>query len=169
MQKDRNSDNIVANTRDLRTIAREAHARGLNRKLKPAQFKLLDPRGTHILSPRFMHDRADGKLVEPHLRMYVHIKLIGKQRAIEQMIDVPWHLVSDYVDDKQRWIEIGIAQGSMEGTNEMKEQMQERYKMLDDIDKVNMVVDGNPQRDEVFDLGDKILENEIAKRAEGNS
>jgi hypothetical protein len=68
MERTRSSKNLAATTRDMREIAREAHRRGLNRRMKPAQFKLLDPHGTHILSPLFFHDRADKKLVEMHVQ-----------------------------------------------------------------------------------------------------
>lgn len=97
MQKTRNSKNLAATTKEMRDIAREAHHRGLNRQMKPAQFKLLDPRGTHIISPQFYHDRADGKLVEMHVRCHIHLKLIGKQKAVELFMDIPMHFIIDYL------------------------------------------------------------------------
>jgi hypothetical protein len=139
MERARDSNNIACNTRELREIAREAHRRGLNRQMKPAQFKLLDPKGIHILSPRFMHDKADGKYVEPHLRMYLHMKLIGKQKAIELMIDVPFKFVRGYIEDPQEWLDLGMAQGSMGTDEEGKANLQAHMEALGAIN-VSMVV-----------------------------
>lgn len=97
MERTRGGRSIAVNTRELREIAREAHRRGLNRQVTPAQFKLLDPKGIHILSPQFMHDRADGKRVEPHLRCYCFVKLIGKHKAIERQLDIPMQFISKHV------------------------------------------------------------------------
>ena len=101
MERSNNSKSIAVTTRELRIIARDAFKRGLNRQMTPAQFKLLDPRGTHILSPQMYHDKADGKPVEEHIRVYAHIKLIGKQAAIEKQIDVSSHYISDFITEEE--------------------------------------------------------------------
>jgi len=102
LQKTGRSNNIAATTKDMRDIARTAHRLGLNRQMKPAQFKLLDPRGTHIISPQFFHDRADGKLVDMHVRCHVHLKLLGKQKAVELLMDVPMESIVDYLTGQEK-------------------------------------------------------------------
>ena len=101
MQRTGSSKNLAATTRDMRAIARDAHKRGLNRQMTPAQFKLLDPQGTHILSPQMYHDKADGKPVEEHIRVYAHIKLIGKHKAIEKQLDVSAEFLQDYITEEE--------------------------------------------------------------------
>ena len=103
MQRTRNSKTLAATTKDLRAIAREAHKRGLNRQMTPAQFKLLDPNGTHILSPQMYHDKADGKPVEEHIRVYAHIKLIGKHKAIGKQLDVPSKFLTAYITAEEAY------------------------------------------------------------------
>jgi len=103
MERSSKGKSVACNTRELRVIAREAHKRGLNRQMTPAQFKLLDPRGTHILSPQMYHDKADGKPVEEHIRVYAHIKLIGKQAAIEKQIDVPAQFLTAYITGEEAY------------------------------------------------------------------
>ena len=85
----------------MRDIARDAHKRGLNRQMTPAQFKLLDPKGTHILSPQMYHDKADGKPVEGHIRVYAHIKLIGKHKAVEKQLDVSSKFLVAYITGEE--------------------------------------------------------------------
>ena len=103
MERARGSKNIACNTRELRDIARDAHKRGLNRQMTPAQFKLLDPNGTHILSPQMYHDKADGKPVEEHIRVYAHIKLIGKHKAIGKQLDVPSKFLTAYITAEEAY------------------------------------------------------------------
>jgi hypothetical protein len=112
------SKNIAATTKDMRDIAREAHRRGLNRQMRPAQFKLLDPRGTHIISPTFFHEKADGKVVEMHVRCHVHLKLLGKQAAIENLIDIPMQFLEDHLtgQEKLELMDAGLAHGAIEDT-----------------------------------------------------
>jgi hypothetical protein len=66
---------------------------------------LLDPRGTHILTPQFLHDKADGKPVDEHMRFHAHIKLIGKHKAVERMLDVSMAFVNDLYTDEE-WDEL---------------------------------------------------------------
>jgi len=93
MERAHDSRSLAVNTRELREIAREAHHLNYNRNLTPAQFKLLDPKGTHILSLRQVHKFAHEVPVDPHVRMYAHIKLLGQAKAIERYQDVPMHFV----------------------------------------------------------------------------
>ena len=102
MKRTGRGKNIAATTKDMRDVAREAHKRGLNRQMKPAQFKLLDPRGTHIVSPQFFHDRADGKLVDMHIRCHVHMKLIGKGKAVEIIMDFPESYILDHISGQEK-------------------------------------------------------------------
>jgi hypothetical protein len=44
---------LAATTKDMRDIARDSHRLGLNRQMTPRSSSLLDPRGTHIISPKF--------------------------------------------------------------------------------------------------------------------
>lgn len=97
----RSGKSLACGTRELREVARDAHRRGLNRQLTPAQFQLLDPKGVHILTPQFMHDRADGKRVEPHLRCYCFVKLIGKHKAVERQLDISMQLVRNLLTDDE--------------------------------------------------------------------
>ena len=118
-------------------VAREAHRRGLNRQLKPAQFKLLDPRGTHILVPQFMHDKADGKPVEPHLRCHAHLKLLGKNAAVDRTVDVPMQFVRGHVDE-EALIDKGIAMHAMEGeTDKTPEDYGATYEEHYDLSKLD--------------------------------
>jgi hypothetical protein len=84
------------NTRELREICRDTHRRGYNRNLTPAQFKLLDPKGTHILGVRLMHRHKDEEPCEEHVRMFAHIKLLGQHKAVERYIDVAMDFVSPF-------------------------------------------------------------------------
>jgi hypothetical protein len=113
MERARGSKLLSCNTRELREICREAHRRGLNRQVTPAQFKLFDPKGIHILSPQFMHDKADGELVEPHLRVHAYLKLLGKRKEVERMLDIPIQFVRDYIDENEM-IEMGKALKAMQ-------------------------------------------------------
>ena len=101
MERIRDGDgrSLAVSTKEMREVCREAHRRELNRQVTPAQFRLLDPRGVHVLVPQFMHDRADGKRVEPHLRCYSYLKLIGKQKATEKQLDIPMQFVSKHITD----------------------------------------------------------------------
>jgi hypothetical protein len=120
MELAKGGPSLACTTKELRDIAREAHRQGLNRQMTPAQFKLLDPRGTHILSPQFMHNRIDGVLTDVmHLRMLAYLKLLGKQQAVERMIDVPLYFVEQYVD-VESLIERGLATKAMEGDNDVE-------------------------------------------------
>lgn len=101
MERARDGRSLVVNTRELRMIAREAHRLNYNRNLSPAQFRLLDPKGTHILGPRQIHKHAHEIPVDPHVRMYGHIKLLGQPKAIERYIDVPMHFVREFYDDEE--------------------------------------------------------------------
>jgi hypothetical protein len=82
-------------------ICREAHRLNYNRNLKPAQFRLLDPKGTHILGPRQIHKHAHEVPCDPHLRMYAHVKLLGQPKAVERYIDVPMHFVRAFYTDEE--------------------------------------------------------------------
>jgi len=101
MERARDGRSLIVNTRELRMIAREAHRLNYNRNLKPAQFRLLDPKGTHILGPRQIHKHAHEVPVDPHVRMYAHIKLLGQPKAIERYIDVPMHFVREFYTDDE--------------------------------------------------------------------
>jgi|SRR3954452_4505654 hypothetical protein len=116
MERTGDGRSLAVNTREMREICREAHRRGLNRKVTPAQFKLLDPKGTHILSPLFMHDRADGKKVEPHMRCDAYLKLLGKQAAIESTLDIPMQFLRGQMSQERlnEAIEKGIAIRAMQ-------------------------------------------------------
>lgn len=91
---------LAANTREMRAIARDAHLRKLNRRMTPAQFKLLDPKGTHIISPQFTHYHAEGEEVERHVRTHVHIKLIGKQPASETIMDISMEFLRPHLSEE---------------------------------------------------------------------
>ena len=144
MKRTGRGNNIAATTRDLRAIARDAHKLGLNRQLLPAQFKLLDPRGTHILTPQFMHDRADGKPIDPHLRCHIHIKLLGKQKSVERLIDVPFGFITDLFDDEF------IAE------------------MIEKGEAVGAVTVNDPEREEA-NTDDELSSRVVERRAEGNA
>jgi hypothetical protein len=101
MERARDSRSLAVNTRELREIAREAHHLNYNRNLTPAQFKLLDPKGTHILSLRQVHKHAHEVPVDPHMRMYAHIKLLGQPKAIERYQDVPMHFVLPFFEPEE--------------------------------------------------------------------
>jgi hypothetical protein len=158
MEQSRTGKSIACNTRELREIARDAHKRGLNRQLTPAQFKLLDPKGTHILSPQMYHDKADGKPVEEHIRVYAHVKLIGKQGAIEKQLDVTAAFIAGYITDENAAAirEYSIAIRSIQDG--------EVENPLSDDEVAEEVA-----RKDVFDLGDKILDGEIDKRKMGKA
>jgi hypothetical protein len=124
MERARDGRSLIVNTRELRMIAREAHRLNLNRNLKPAQFKLLDPKGTHILGPRQIHKHAHEVPVEPHLRMYAHVKLLGQAKAIERYIDVPMHFVREFYTDEELFDP---------DSPEMREFMAKNANMLDQL------------------------------------
>jgi hypothetical protein len=92
---------LVVNTRELREICRDTKRRGYNRNLKPQQFALLDPKGTHILGVRLIHKHKDEQPCEPHVRVFAHIKLLGQQKAIERYIDIAMDYVSPYFDAEE--------------------------------------------------------------------
>src|SRR5262245_44323088 len=137
MERIKDSRLIACKTRELREIARDAYKLGLNRQMKPAQFKLLDPRGVHIISPQFMHDKANGKPVTPHLRCNVHIKLIGKQGEVEIVMDMTTKFLIQHVDLADA-IQKGEEMGAMEhhlDTGELAKLQEGHFKdvKLDDI------------------------------------
>jgi hypothetical protein len=136
MERTRDGRSLAVTTKEMREIAREAHRRGLNRQMKPAQFKLLDPKGTHILVPQFMHDKAGGKPVEPHLRCHAHLKLLGKNKAVDRTVDVPMQFVRAHVDE-DALIEKGIAMHAMDGeTDKTPEDYGATYEEQYDISNI---------------------------------
>jgi gas vesicle protein len=177
MEKREGSRLIAVSTREMRELARAGYQAGLNQQILPAQFKLLDPKGTHVLSPLFMHNEADGKVVPMHLRVTAHLKLIGKQKAVEKLIDIPLDLIRDYVDIEDEIKRgIGMRAIKLEG-DEIMEAIADFKSDVDDILEQNENVkkeverirrEGEAKR-EIFEMGDAILENEITKRAEGKS
>jgi hypothetical protein len=158
MERTNTSKMLAATTKDLREIAREAHRRGLNRRLKPAQFKLLDPKGTHILSLQFFHDRADRKLVEMHVRASAHIKLIGKAKAVELFLDVPMEFVADYLtgQEKLELMDRALQQGSVERT-------------VDDDGNVLEPPEREVEMVNMSDIAEPTEATPNAERAEGNA
>ena len=53
MERIRDSKSVALTTKEMREIARAIKRLGLNRNMTPAQFKLLDPKGTHTMSMLF--------------------------------------------------------------------------------------------------------------------
>ncbi len=166
MQRTRLSKNLAATTKDMREIARNAHRLGLNRQMKPAQFKLLDPRGTHIISPKFYHDRADGKLVEWHCRCDVHLKLLGKQKAVELVMDISDSFLADYLtleehrDLVQHGKDIKAIEWEEGDPAPMTDRMQAELMNLDDIKQGN---EATPNADKLDPYGLEELAQEFMK------
>ncbi len=70
MERIKDSRSIAATTREMRAIGKRAQIMGLNRQMTPTQYQLLDPNGTHVLTPIAVHTYADEKPVDPHMRCY---------------------------------------------------------------------------------------------------
>jgi hypothetical protein len=120
---------LIVNTRELREICRDTKARGYNRNLKPQQFALLDPKGTHILGVRLIHKHKDEEPCEPHVRVFAHIKLLGQQKAVERYIDVAMDWVSPYFD---------IEEIFDQDSPEIREFMEKNASKLDEIREEDM-------------------------------
>jgi hypothetical protein len=98
----RQDKSLVMTTKELREVAREAKRRNYNRNLTPAQFKLLDPKGTHIVTPRQIHHYAHEVPVDPHVRCYAFVALIGQRaKAVERYLDVPMEVIEPFYDPEE--------------------------------------------------------------------
>jgi hypothetical protein len=85
----------VAGTQHMVLIAAKAKALGLNQQLADAEIDSLLPDTNHVLIPWLIHDHADDKPVEAHMRVRAHLKSslsVPITRAYERMIDVPMDL-----------------------------------------------------------------------------
>lgn len=135
MKRIKDSRSIMASTKEMRAIAREARRRGLNRQMTPAQFQLLDPKGTHVLTPIAVHEYADEQPVEPHMRMFVYLKMIGKHDAIERHLDVPFEFLHGMLDENQPQVE-ELLKASKEALAKLEELQTED----NGLDSGNMLV-----------------------------
>lgn len=148
MQRAKNSKNLAATTKNMRDIAREAHRRGLNRQMTPAQFKLLDPKGTHIIAPKFFHDRADGKLVEMHCRCHIYLKLIGKQPAVELMMDVPMSFIEHHLTGQEK-LELMDLALEYDAVENLDGKPTKREEALIELDKIKQGNEATPNADKL--------------------
>ena len=64
----------IASTLELRIVASHGRASGYNRQLSQEVLRGLDPEGIHVIEPLMLHEHANGKPVEPHLRCQVYLK-----------------------------------------------------------------------------------------------
>lgn len=102
LERIKNSRSLALTTREMRVIARRIKQLDLNRNMTPAQFRLLDPHGTHTMSMLFRHRQAKEKDTDiEHVRFHAYLKLIGKQNAVEPLMDVPMEFIRDYYTDEE--------------------------------------------------------------------
>jgi hypothetical protein len=102
MERIRDSKSVALTTKEMREIARAIKRLGLNRNMTAAQFKLLDPHGTHTMSMLFRHRQKDNKPTDiEHVRFHAYLKLLGKKDAVERLLDVPLEFIRDYYGDDE--------------------------------------------------------------------
>lgn len=102
LERIRDSKSVALTTKEMREIARAIKHLGLNRNMTPAQFKLLDPKGTHTMSMLFRHRQANNEETDiEHARFHAYLKLLGKQDAVEMLMDVPLEFIRDYYGDDE--------------------------------------------------------------------
>lgn len=78
----------IARTPELRIIARNARAEGLNRQLPDEFIDTLDPDGIHVVEPLFHHEYAGGRLVDLHMRCQVYLKEPGVMEPKLAIVDL---------------------------------------------------------------------------------
>lgn len=79
----------VATRDDIINITKKADALHYNRILHDQAVKDLDPDGANVLIPAMMHEYAEGVPVDPHMRAFVYLSVIGTDEPVRSIIDVP--------------------------------------------------------------------------------
>jgi hypothetical protein len=75
----------------LRRLNEEAERRSYNRQLNMDAFDIIEDDEIFAISPIMIHEHAQGKAVEPHLRCSVR-SATGKRNLGWLMLDVPMEL-----------------------------------------------------------------------------
>ena len=83
----------ILTTRDLMAANQRSRMRGYNRNLGSDTLARLDPDGFHFLESAFMHDHADQKPTEPHVRVKWLLKMRNRTEPRDALIDMT---VEDY-------------------------------------------------------------------------
>lgn len=79
----------VLTTELLEDAALAAHRQNYNRQLSQEGLRQLDPKGIHLAWVLMLHEHAQGKLVPPHYRCKVLLKLRDQDLPAEVLLDTP--------------------------------------------------------------------------------
>jgi hypothetical protein len=79
----------VASYDQLKHICDEAKKQNYNAQLQDTHIAMLDPEGENLLVPALVHEHAQGKLVEPHMRAFAYMKATDQLDPMRHIIDIP--------------------------------------------------------------------------------
>lgn len=88
----------AVSARVLKVLNKSAEEKGYNRQIADDALDRLDPTGWNILYPVMLHEHAQGKVVDPHIRAKVLMKWEGITEPQPVMLDISmdaWDILPD--------------------------------------------------------------------------
>lgn len=93
--------NKVANTDMLIDANRIAVGRRYNRTLSSKGLDALDNDGLHVLQLLMVHEHAQGKAVDPHMRVMAFLKVKEVEKPQQVILDIPMRSWNDWPTAEQ--------------------------------------------------------------------